>query len=249
MTTDNPQHETAQDARNIYQRIAEAMANVSYVTKDGNISVKTKSGGNITFNVVTHDAVTAKCRPALLQEGIVYHPTNLKHTQIGNRTEVTLDLRFVNIDNPTDFIDIPCIGYGVDNQDKGPGKAVSYAVKYGLLKGLGLETGDDADKEAIDHVTPAQAKAKEDADNYGKLVDATIADIGRIDDIDELGSYWKNLTGNFRDVALNGAVLKAKNNRKDTITKDAKEHDKDLAADSDFLKSGPDEGDQVGVTQ
>jgi hypothetical protein len=40
---------------------------------------------------------------------------------------------------------VETIGYGVDPQDKGPGKAISYGVKYALLKVLGLETGDDPD--------------------------------------------------------------------------------------------------------
>jgi hypothetical protein len=37
--------------------------------------------------------------------------------------------------------------YGIDDSDKGPGKAISYAVKYALLKALGLETGDDPDED------------------------------------------------------------------------------------------------------
>jgi hypothetical protein len=40
---------------------------------------------------------------------------------------------------------VETFGYGVDAQDKGPGKAMSYGVKYALLKVLGLETGDDPD--------------------------------------------------------------------------------------------------------
>jgi hypothetical protein len=50
-----------------------------------------------------------------------------------------------NIDDRTDYIDVETFGYGVDPQDKGPGKAMSYGVKYALLKVLGLETGDDPD--------------------------------------------------------------------------------------------------------
>ena len=60
-------------------------------------------------------------------------------------------VRFANVDEPTDFIDVPSFGYGVDPQDKGPGKAMSYAVKYALLKALGLETGDDADHDNVNH--------------------------------------------------------------------------------------------------
>jgi hypothetical protein len=54
-------------------------------------------------------------------------------------------VRFENIDDRTDYIDVETFGYGVDPQDKGPGKAMSYGVKYALLKVLGLETGDDPD--------------------------------------------------------------------------------------------------------
>jgi hypothetical protein len=56
-------------------------------------------------------------------------------------------VRFENIDNRDDYIDVATFGYGVDGQDKGPGKAMSYGVKYALLKVLGLETGDDPEND------------------------------------------------------------------------------------------------------
>ena len=124
-------------ARNIHQRIAEAMRNVSTVQK-------TKPEG-LKYPVILHDTVTRAVRPALLDAGIVYYPANMQHVQNGNRTEVRLDVRFVNIDAPSDFVDVPALGYGVDSSDKGPGKAISYCVKVGLLKALGLETGDETD--------------------------------------------------------------------------------------------------------
>lgn len=123
--------------RNIYQRLAAVMAKVDYIQKE-------KKQG-MRYSIVTHDSVTAKVRPALLSEGIVYHPINIHHNQSGNRTEVGMVVRFVNVDNPTEFFDVPSLGYGIDDQDKGPGKAISYAVKYALLKTLGMETGDDPD--------------------------------------------------------------------------------------------------------
>ena len=49
--------------------------------------------------------------------------------------------RFVNIDNPTEFIDVETFGDGVDSQDKAPGKAMTYADKYALLKAYKIETG------------------------------------------------------------------------------------------------------------
>lgn len=123
---------------NIAQRINAAMAEVDYIQKEK------KAGMNYT--IVSHDAVTAKVRPILQGHGVVYYPRDMVVRQDGNRTEAMFNVRFENVDDRTDFIDVATFGYGVDNQDKGPGKAISYGVKYALLKVLGLETGDDPDE-------------------------------------------------------------------------------------------------------
>ena len=132
---------------NIYQKLNAVMAEVDYIQKEK------KSG--MQYNIVSHDAVTALVRPHLQKIGVVYHPTSLRVLQDGNRTQVELTVRFANMDNPADFIDVPSLGYGVDTSDKGPGKAISYAVKYALLKTLGLETGDDADNDQTSQHQPA----------------------------------------------------------------------------------------------
>ena len=124
---------------NLHQRLGKAMQKVTYIQKD-------KKPG-MRYSIVSHDVVTAKVRPALLEAGIVYYPTSVQYEQIGNRTQCAMTIRFVNIDEPVDFIDVETFGYGIDDQDKGPGKAMSYAVKYALLKTLGLETGDDPDMD------------------------------------------------------------------------------------------------------
>ena len=134
----NAETKIKRDAKlNIAQRINAAMAEVDYIQKEK------KQGMNYT--IVSHDAVTAKVRPILQGHGVVYYPRDLHVQQNGNRTEAVFTVRFENIDDRTDFIDVATFGYGVDAQDKGPGKAISYGVKYALLKVLGLETGDDPD--------------------------------------------------------------------------------------------------------
>lgn len=125
--------------KNLHQRLAAAMGKVDYIQKE-------KKQG-MRYSIVSHDAVTAKVRPALLAEGIIYHIVHINYEQIGNRTHCLMTMRFVNIDNPDDSIDVMSFGYGIDDQDKGAGKAMSYAVKYALLKTLGLETGDDPDED------------------------------------------------------------------------------------------------------
>ena len=128
--------EKAAGSLNIHQRIHATMKDVAYIQKDRDV-------GN--YKVVSHDAVTAKVRPVLVKHGVIYYPQNMVYKQNGNRTEVSLDIVFANVDNPQDIIAVPTFGYGIDPSDKGPGKAVSYAVKMALLKALGLETGEDAD--------------------------------------------------------------------------------------------------------
>ena len=145
--------------KNIYQRLVAVMNAVSYVQKE-----EKKVNGQYTF--VSHDAVTAKIRPALLEHGIATVCTVKNHIQDGNRTEVTLAVRFVNIDKPDDFVEVESFGYGIDPQDKGPGKAVSYAFKYALLKTFCLETGDDPERDSIEH-EPVQ-KAAPHAFNVAK---------------------------------------------------------------------------------
>lgn len=126
---------TKEKLPNIYQRIASAMEDVGYIQKD-------KKGG-LQYTVVSHDAVTAAVRPVLLKNGVIYFPEALQWAEEGKTTKVSMNIRFQNIDDKDDFIIVPTFGYGVDPQDKGPGKAMSYAVKYAVLKTLGLETGDD----------------------------------------------------------------------------------------------------------
>lgn len=128
--------------KNVFQRLAAAMEEVTYIRKE--------QKRNMQYTIVSHDAVTAKVRPVLLKHGIVYYPVRCEHKQDGNRAECSMTVRFVNVDAPTDYFEVPTFGYGIDPQDKGPGKAMSYAVKYALLKALGLETGDDPDTDDAD---------------------------------------------------------------------------------------------------
>lgn len=150
---------------NIAQRISAAMNDVDYIQKE-------KKQG-MQYTIVSHDAVTAKVRPILHKHGIVYYPRDMHVNQSGNRTEACFNVRFENIDDRTDFIDVATFGYGVDGQDKGPGKAMSYGVKYALLKVLGLETGDDPDAvqdERADHeIKPAMIDSAQISDLQGMI--------------------------------------------------------------------------------
>lgn len=134
---------------NIYQRILGIMSELHYIAKGD----KTVNG---QYRFVSHDQVTEKIQPLLVKYGIVILPSVEDMTQDNNRTTVKLAMQFINVDWPTDYTFLYFWGYGVDNGDKGPGKAISYAYKYGLLKTFCLKTGDDPDNDANAAYEPAK---------------------------------------------------------------------------------------------
>lgn len=140
----------------IYQRLHAAMGDVDYVMKE-------KKAG-MRYSIVTHDAVTAKVRPVLHKHGVIYYPLDIRRSQNGNRTELDMTVRFVAVEDGS-FIDVASGGYGIDDQDKGVGKAISYAVKYALLKALGLETGDDPDEDQVSTHRPDDEPVKRMSSN------------------------------------------------------------------------------------
>tara|TARA_R110000765_G_scaffold23883_2_gene60065 strand:+ start:1311 stop:2180 length:870 start_codon:yes stop_codon:yes gene_type:complete len=127
---------------NVHQRIHAVMEELAFVQKTGSLKFGNTDKG---IPVATHDDVTKTIHPLLVKFRLTSLPSVETFEQVGNLTMVTITTRFTNIDDPSDFTEIKSLGFGADSQDKGPGKAVSYAVKYAYLKCLVLETGEDAD--------------------------------------------------------------------------------------------------------
>jgi len=157
---------------NIYQRILAVMAEVDYVTKE------TKKVNN-QYTFVSHDAVTKRLHPQFVEHGIAVIPTVLSTTQEWSKykdsraeekfrglTTMEIEVDFVNADDPKDYVTVRSVGYGMDPQDKGPGKAFSYAYKYALLKLFALETGDDLERELIDFKPDHAAHIKKVNNRY-----------------------------------------------------------------------------------
>lgn len=130
---------------NIYQRINEVRKAIGYVQKDKSVS----TGGG-SYKAVTHDAVTGMVREALIKHGVVIVPSVVsavfhpKEPEAKQRLyEATFQVEFVNMDEPADRIVTQQNAHALDNGDKAPGKAMSYATKYAILKLFNIETGDD----------------------------------------------------------------------------------------------------------
>lgn len=137
------------------------MSELQYIAKGD----KTVNG---QYRFVSHDQVTAKVHPLLVKYGVTVVPSVEEMTQDGNRTTVKLLVSIVNADEPSDNFSVRYTAYGIDGGgttkegrpisvgDKGPGKAISYAYKYALLKTFCLETGDDPDNDANSSYEPAK---------------------------------------------------------------------------------------------
>ena len=77
-----------------------------------------------------------------------YITQNQRGDEIHNRfLRIKVTYRFVNIEKPEEYVDTIAYGDGLDTADKAPGKAVTYAVKYALIKMYKMNTGEDPDME------------------------------------------------------------------------------------------------------
>lgn len=130
---------------NLFQRINAVRKAIGYVRKD-----KAVSTGGGSYKAVTHDMVTAMTRRHMIEHGIVSYPVLVESVMIPHaegakqsRYEATYDFHFVNADSPTDNIIVRIQAHAMDNSDKAPGKALSYAKKYAILKLFEIETGED----------------------------------------------------------------------------------------------------------
>ena len=142
------------EKKNIYQRLHSVMKEVKGVNK-GSLKV------NGQYRFTSHDAVAKALHDPLVNNGIMLMTSVSDIKQDGNRTSINLVMSFINIDHPEDKVTVSFPGYGIDPQDKGVGKAISYAFKYGLLKTFCLETGDDVEKDNIDYVPPEELERKQ----------------------------------------------------------------------------------------
>ena len=130
---------------NIYQRINAVRKAIGYIQKD-----KAVSTGGGSYKAVTHDAVTGLIRQHLIEYGIIIVPDIVVGVFYAREEgakqrlyEASYVINFINADNPDERVSMQISAHALDNGDKAPGKALSYATKYAILKMFSLETGED----------------------------------------------------------------------------------------------------------
>jgi len=166
-TTDETEEIGPHDAgRNLYQRIHAIMNDVRRLQKD-----KQVGSGGYAYKAVSEESVVTNLRQAMLRHGVVMFPIEQYHHLVdhvradrnGTPTVVsmsTVDVRYklANVDDMEQFEIIASSGTGVDPQDKGVGKAMTYSFKYALLRTFMIPTGADPDDVHNDDLEKAQTK-------------------------------------------------------------------------------------------
>jgi hypothetical protein len=145
---------------NIYQRMAAITAELQTVGKNmtvgfGKNQYKAVSERDILdavkpletkYGVYSYPASRRVLESNILESESTYDGATTKKTTFMTRIETVY--RFVNVDKPDEFIETTTFAEGIDPQDKGSGKAMTYADKYALMKGYKISTGEDPDQTA-----------------------------------------------------------------------------------------------------
>lgn len=139
---------------NIYEKIHAIMQEVEYLQKDDTVGY-----GRSSYKAITEEKVTRAVREAMVKHGVVIVPFRMEHTRddqvvvdkdgnekVNRLSTVNVSYRIQNIEDPEDFVVAVSSGTGVDTQDKGVGKAMTYAYKYLMLRTFAIPTGEDPDK-------------------------------------------------------------------------------------------------------
>lgn len=159
--------------KNLFAKILKVMQDVTYLQKDDSIGY-----GNNKYRAITEEKVTTEVGKSMRKHGLVILPigveerredfdvvrANGKH---GTDRITTITTKYLVADSESgESMEVCSAGAGVDSQDKGIGKALTYAYKYLLLRMFAIPTGEDPDKQASEDSTPSQQSTQSNNQEY-----------------------------------------------------------------------------------
>ena len=182
---------------NIYEKLAAITADLNAVAK--NLKV---GEGRSSYKAVGEADVLAAVKPLEAKYKVYSYPAERdivdsdtitqKKTYNGQESEVTKFFmrvgtvyRFINTEDPADYCEITSYGDGIDPGDKAPGKAMTYADKYALLKAYKIITGDDPDQTASEEAKTTMRRAVPDEVYFCDLCNKPIDAVKKRD-----GTVW-----------------------------------------------------------
>jgi len=178
-----------ENKKNIYQRLIDVQKAVQTVEKGSTVKLSEKDKG---YKAVKHDDVARLLHLPLAEAGIFMLPDVEKFrvsefekvNQWGNkvtwyRTDIEIAVKWINVDNPDDFIISRGAAFAMDTSDKSFAKAYSLALKIILLKVHLLESRDEEEERifekqnVLDYETPKKQlppPKKEEKQNANDII-------------------------------------------------------------------------------
>jgi len=145
----------------LHQKLLAIRKTVPYLQKDNE---------GFKFKYVSSSQTLGALRTAMDEQGVLLIPRIIKYetrdhtTKSGGHeyfTIIEIEFTWVNVDDPAEMIVCPWLGHGLDDGEKGAGKAMTYAEKYFMLKFFNIATDkDDPDSFQRKHdLDPAPSTA------------------------------------------------------------------------------------------
>ena len=178
---------------NIYQKLAAITAELQTVAKNLNVD----TGGGKGYKAVSERDILDAVKPLEAKYGVYSFPVNRElieattydiETKYGTKTNffsrIKTTYRFVNVDNPEDYIDTYTFSVGFDSQDKGDGKAMTYGDKYALMKAYKISTGEDPDQNPSEEGRYTRNGAASTPSLAGDAIKKTIVNTAKAMDLE-----------------------------------------------------------------
>ena len=192
---------------NIYEKLSKISTELMAVAKNLEVGV-----GSNKYKAVGEADVLRAVKPLEAKYKVYSYPfsrsiiesgtiesTNYKGELKKNLFErIEVVYRFVNIDNPSEYIDITSYGDGIDSQDKSVGKAMTYADKYAILKAYKIITGDDPDQNPSEELNETKIE-KLDSKLINEALELQI-------DLSKVAAYFKKPVENLTNADLKKAI-------------------------------------------
>lgn len=174
----------------IHAKLIDLMGTVGAIGKDD-----TNTFHNYKFRGI--DAVMKEVHAAQLKHGVTILPTVLSRevSTAGKMTVVALEVRYrFTAFEDGSYVDIVVWGEAADAQDKATSKAMSMALKYGLIQALMIPTEDidDGDRESpeVDRSQPAPPRERPATPKEREFVSQVEGLIDAAASTDELNRLW-----------------------------------------------------------
>lgn len=194
---------------NIYAKMAAITAELRTVAKN----LEVKAGGG-SYKAVSERDILDAVKPLEEKYGIYSYPCDreiLESASLESEsnykgnvtikttffTRIKTTYMFINVDNPDERFTTVTFAEGIDPQDKGSGKAMTYSDKYALMKAYKISTGEDPDQEGSKDekyaVTRTQRPQQQNhthiCSKCGEIIQATPTNNGDVMSPQAIASY------------------------------------------------------------